>query len=385
MLIVVFFSACNKEVVTPVPVLESTPEIEALRINELQIIASHNSYKRFPVPAIFNFAMAITGFLPPNINASNWDYDHLPLPEQLGIYGVRGFELDIYNDPRGGKFYNRGGNLLVGMPWESNIPDLKKPGFKVLHLPDMDYRTNYYTLVQALTAIRQWSFRNPHHLPLLVMIESKGFTIGDIAPIPGFARSVPHKPSSVEEIDAEIKSVFGNALNGVITPDMVRGEYSTLRESVLAGNWPTLAEARGKVFFILDGDLKQLYLESSPNLESRAMFVFSSPGRDEAAFVMYNNPVSSYNQIRSAVQQGYIVRTMADGGTLEARSGDYSRMNAAFESGAHMVSTDYYRPDSRHLSHPDWTDYTVRYPGDAPFRINPVSAPDKVGLGKLPE
>lgn len=81
------------------PVLESTPEIEALRINELQIIASHNSYKRFPVPAIFNFAMAITGFLPPNINASNWDYDHLPLPEQLGIYGVRGFELDIYNDP----------------------------------------------------------------------------------------------------------------------------------------------------------------------------------------------------------------------------------------------------------------------------------------------
>jgi hypothetical protein len=377
-------TSCKKDS-TPIPVLQSTPEIESLKINQLQVVASHNSYKRFTFTPLFNFAMTITGFLPPEINATNWDYDHLPIPEQLGQYGVRGFELDIYNDPRGGKFYNRGGNALVNVPIESNIPDLKTPGFKVMHLPDMDYRTNYYTFRQALLAIKNWSNKHPHHVPIFVMVESKGFTIGDILPISGFARSVPYKSSSADEIDTEIKSVFGNSLSSVITPDKVRGSFNTLNEAVLAGNWPSLGEARGKVIFILDGDLKTHYLEGHPSLRDRAMFVFSSPGRDEAAFLIYNEPESEFYKTVEAVQAGYIVRTMADAGTLEARSGNYNRMNAAFNNGAQMISTDYYRPDLRHLSTNEWTDYKVRFPDNTGFRINPVSATDKVGLGKIPE
>lgn len=84
--------------------------------------------------------------------------------------------------------------------------------------------------------------------------------------------------------------------------------------------------------------------------------------------------------------QGFIVRTRADGDTEEARTGDYTKMNAAFESGAQIISTDYYRPDPRYKTEPEnWTDYKVAFPDGRTKRINPVSASDKVSLGIITE
>ena len=37
----------------------------------------------------------------------------MPIIDQLNL-GLRNFELDIFNDPQGGRFYNRLGNVLVG-------------------------------------------------------------------------------------------------------------------------------------------------------------------------------------------------------------------------------------------------------------------------------
>ena len=47
-------------------------------------------------------------------------------------------------------------------------------------------------------------------------------------------------------------------------------------------------------------------------------------------------------------------------------------MEAAFESGAQLVSTDYYRPDERHLTDSIWTDYSVFLPNRAIARTSPV-------------
>jgi hypothetical protein len=50
-------------------------------------------------------------------------------------------------------------------------------------------------------------------------------------------------------------------------------------------------------------------------------------------------------------------------------------MNAAFAAGAHIVSTDYYRPDPRgSMPGSGWTNYAVALPGGGPARSNPVSA-----------
>jgi len=89
-----------------------------------------------------------------------------------------------------------------------------------------------------------------------------------------------------------------------------------------------------------------------------------------------NDSLMDETTISERVGLGYIVRTMADGNTNEARSGDESRMNAALASGAQIVSTDYYRPDPRgNTAGSGWTNYKVKLPGGGPARTNPVSRP----------
>jgi hypothetical protein len=71
------------------------------------------------------------------------------------------------------------------------------------------------------------------------------------------------------------------------------------------------------------------------------------------------------------VADGYIVRTRADEPMHEATTGDVTRRDAAFRSGAQYVSTDFPEPS------PFGTGYVARLPGAArlPARCNPVSAP----------
>jgi hypothetical protein len=155
---------------------------------------------------------------------------------------------------------------------------------------------------------------------------------------------------------------------------------------VLAGNWPKLGAARGKVMFIIDpdGNSGNVYIAGHSSLVGRACFVYSNPGADEAAFVKQNDPVGGFSQIQQAVSQGYIVRTQSDDATLEARAGDYSRMNSAFGCWAQIVSTDYYKPDYR-AGTPGWSNYHVVLPGGGAGRVDSISAASQLGLGPLKE
>ncbi len=185
-------------------------------------------------------------------------------------------------------------------------------------------------------------------------------------------------------MDEEIKAVFGENLDKVITPDDVRGNYTTLKDAVLAGNWPQLAQARGKIIFIMQGAAESLYKAAHPSLQGRAMFVYSSYTSDEAAFVIVNNATSGKAQITQRVQEGFMVRTRSDAGTNEARSGDYTDMNNAFESGAQITSTDYYKADDR-AGTPGWTDFHVQFPNSELARVNHVSAVGRADLGLIKE
>ncbi len=346
-------------------------------VNSLQYIGSHNSYRIKTYQPIFDAALNLynTGVLPDDLNPQEWDYDHVSLPEQLSTYNMRGFEIDVYYDPDGGRYYNRLGNALVFQPTASGIPELQEPGYKVIHIPDLDYNTHHYTFKDALSTMKTWSDGNPDHEPIYVMMELKDAAAGDAVSGFGFAEALPYTAQAMEDLDEEVKSVFGANLDKIYTPDKLRGNYSTIEEAVLAGNWPSLGEAKGKIFFIISGNNESVtnYTANHPNLENRAMFYFTDQGNPNCAFIKYDDPQGNMAQIQNAVKDGYMVRTRADAGTWEARSGDTSRRDAAFASGAQIISTDYYKADDRHLDESGWTDYSVQFPNGGAFQVNSVN------------
>ena len=346
---------------------DSEPDVNSLKLNEIQIIGSHNSYHITPSEGM----LALIGSLMQELAAS-MDYTHLPLDEQFTTYGIRQIELDIYPDPEGGLFANRLGNAFLGLPVASGIAALDTPGYKILHFPDVDFETHYITFRAALRSVKQWSEANPLHLPILILVEVKDEGIGDLISIlSGFTDPLPIDAEMMDELDEEIRDVFGEDLQNVITPDVVRGERETLEDAVLEDGWPTLGESRGKVLFALDngGEVRDLYLEDHPSLEGRILFTDSEPGSPEAGFLKMNTPS---DEIKLRVMEGYLVRTRADTETEEARTGETARRDSALASGAQFISTDYYRPDPRYEESDDWTDYSVQLPGGVVARINPV-------------
>lgn len=386
LLLLFFVSSCERDREHKQKVYDNGPT-DSLKINEIQIIASHNSYHLKTDPDLFAWLMSLDslGVLPSAYGPGEIDYEHQPLETQLNDYGVRGFELDINNDPQGGHYYHRQGLSLIAKPTASGIDELNQPGFKIIHIVDFDFNSNHNTFKSALTALHNWSKAHPNHLPLFVNVETKDDVPADqLTMLPNLTKKVAYDADACNKMDEEIKSVFGNELQGVLTPDNLRGTYTTLEEAVLAGNWPQLYKARGKVIFIMQGAAESLYKAGHPSLQDRAMFVFASPGTPEAAFVILNDPVSKYTQIQQRVGQGYIVRTRSDAGTTQARNNDYTDMNAAFSSGAQIISTDYYKPDSR-AGTGGWSNYQVKFPNGELARINPVSAATKQDLGVIKE
>lgn len=364
-------------------------QTDSLHINQIEVLASHNSYHKKTDSAVFAYISAADslGFIPDAYNPAYIDYNNVSLTEQLNTYGVRGFELDVWNDPNGGHYYNRMGYYLMQRPAASNIPALLAPGFKVLHIPDFDFVSTNYTFVDAITEIKQWSDAHPNHIPIFINVETEVSAAGDEIPqLPDLTKAIPFDATAADELDREVKSVFGNDLQGVITPDQVRGRYQTLEQAVLANNWPTLGQARGKVIFIIDpdGNTGQVYKTGHPSLAGRAMFVYSDPGEPEAAFVKRNDPTGSYADIQHLVSKGYILRTMCDEATQQARTGDYSRMNTAFAGWAQILSTDYYHPDPR-AGTPGWTNYQVQFPGGKLARIDSISAYTRLDWGAIKE
>jgi hypothetical protein len=278
-------------------------------------------------------------------------------------------EIDVFADPAGGLYARRGGLIATGEDPESHIPALSEPGFKVLHLQDIDFESTCLTFVDCLRTIKTWSDQNPGHLPLMVLVEAKDDALPDFFGY-GFAVPVTIGAAELDALDTEIRSVF--PARRLITPDDVRRGRPTLEEAVRTLGWPRLGVTRGRVLFALDngGAIRDAYLAGHPSLAGRILFTDSEPGAPEAAFVKLNDPQSADAMIPAVVAAGYIVRTRADADTHEAREGNTAPREAALASGAQYVSTDYPVPN------PDFgTGYAVSIPGGTLARCNPVNGP----------
>lgn len=331
-------------------------------MNQLQSLGTHNSYHLEPRASVLRVLLLVSS------EFEAWEYGHLPLGEQLGSQGVRQIELDVYHDPEGGRFGARQALRLVQEPILSPDPVMFEPGFKVLHVPDLDFESSCLSLDRCLREVRAFSDANPRHLPIAILVELKDDPIPDPLAL-GFATPLPIDGAALEALDVAIRAVFPPSR--LLTPDDVRGHHATLENAVLTGGWPALGDARGKVIFLMDNGepFRSRYREGRPSLEGRVMFTNAVPGDADAAFVKVNDPSADPTLIPELVARGYLVRTRSDGDTRAARSGDTAQRDAAIASGAQFVSTDYPAPDPR------FTGYFVAIPGGAPARCNPLNAP----------
>jgi hypothetical protein len=336
---------------------------QRVHINQIQVIGSHNSYHAgFPPSARKLMEMKNPKGL------HGLDYVHPPLADQFSG-GVRQIEIDVYADSKGGRYAHP---AILDMIAKAGLPadpaydpqhKMEKPGFKVLHMQDVDVRSTCMTLIDCLTDVRTWSKAHPKHLPIFILIETKEGK----PELPNSSTPIPFTAPVFDALDKEIRSVFKPG--EMITPDDVRGNAKTLVEAVRAGKWPTLAQARGKVIFLMDQrHVESIYTAGHPSLRGRVLFTNAVPGAPDAAFTEQNE--GSRAEIDALVKQGYLVRTRADESTNQARTDDTTRRDLALSSGAQMVSTDYPPSEPSH-----WTKYVVKFPDDLIARCNPVNKP----------
>ncbi|MCE7067058.1 phosphatidylinositol-specific phospholipase C1-like protein [Dyadobacter sp. CY326] len=325
-------------------------------INKIQVIGSHNSYKQAIEPALFQVFEKRD-----SVSASKIDYEHIAITAQLDL-GLRNLEIDVYPDEAGGKYaHPKGLDLAPAQKAFDPEGKMKEPGFKILHIPDLDFRSHYLTLNECLQDLKNWSDAHPNHTPVFITLEVKGALAkgGDGATAQGL--SAKH----FDDLDKILLEKLGQ--DHIITPDIVRGNNETLEGAVLQNSWPSLKKSKGKYLFILDdsGAKRDLYIAGHPSLKGRTMFANAVPGTPEAGMLIRNNPKAP--EIKDLVKKGYIIRTRADADTREARMNDRSSFEAACASGAQIITTDYYQKSTHFKS-----DYSVSFDGGIYFRANPL-------------
>lgn len=285
---------------------------DALRVNELVMRCTHNSYHMRP---------RVLG------DASH-DYEHLPLDQQLDA-GVRAFELDVH------------------------------PGrdFPVLHIPFIDPLSTCENIGACLSVVRDWSERNAGHHLIIVWVEIKDeLSRETITDYTGF--------------DAIIRASLGEERLYTMA-DMLRGELD-LRASIDHQGWPTVGETRDKVLVVLldtDEPHYSSYRAYAP-LAERAMF---SRARVEdyrapwAAIAKIDDPEAG-DRIQEALDADLLVASNV-GSADRSFEANRQRLDAGLANGSHMLCDDFPTPRGE-------GEYWLDIPEFYPTGCNAVTAPD---------
>ena len=90
------------------PLVPLAMAADDVRLNQIQVIGSHNSYHIEPSPAV-RALIAATG----EEHAQGLEYTHPPLAEQFSDRGIRQIELDLFHDPEGGRYAEPAARRIV--------------------------------------------------------------------------------------------------------------------------------------------------------------------------------------------------------------------------------------------------------------------------------
>ncbi|KAK4501356.1 hypothetical protein PRZ48_007164 [Zasmidium cellare] len=345
---------------------------DELRMNQIQVVGTHNSYHR----EISKSERTIFEKYVPG--PENYYYSHSKWTDQLDHQSVRSFEIDLHSDTQGGLYAYPAIWKLSNLTNETapfHDPNMLKPGLKVFHITDVDTNAICHTFMECLVQLKQWSDAHPRHLPLTFDLELKNDALGC-----GFHGVCSEEASNwtlprILEVDREIRSILPP--NKLIVPDDIRKPGLTLEQSVLQHGWPTLKQARGKFMFYFDNDpdsdihLRDKYrADGHESLQNRTVFTNAVEGDADCAFIKHNSP--DVKDIQRLIKKGYFVRTRADEPITTIVAKNTTMRDQAFESAAQIVSTDY--PQYGMSTRWDW-DYAVQLDGGKIARCNPVTAP----------
>lgn len=346
---------------------------------QLRYIGSHNSYKQQLPDAWYQRVEAL------GVPTAALRYQHPPLTTQLNM-GLRLLELDILTDPKGGLYLPAQDVLAL-----TSLHALATPGFKVLHLPDVDMASHCPLLADCLSELASWSRQHPAHAPVLVLINIRERAVqptGRTLTTPAISKPQRWQAADFAALDAQLRASFGHAL---LTPAQVRRQGMSLAASIQQFGWPTLESSRGKWLFVLDAELEQLQryqaatethlAEATPDAVSSTtansgsaklaavdasaqtgsvMFGSWPLAHPNAGIVVLNDPIAQADAIQQALRLGFLVRTRSD----DALQLKPARVASALQSGAQFISSDFYagapqgQPD-RQVQWPDTATVTA--------------------------
>lgn len=288
------------------------PMDDLLRVNQIQVKGTHNSYHLKNGPTTI----------------PQWDYEFAPLDVQLDKQGVRQLELDVHYTP--------------GKP---------EATWEVLHVPFVDPKSTCPDLAVCQSIVKTWSDSHPGHHLLFILIEPKDAV--DLNKIAGH----------YDELDAAILAVWPKSR--VLRPDDVRGSHKTLRQALESDGWPTLGQTRNKAMFVMldSGKHRTNYLKGHPNLEDRVLFMRDGQGEPWSAVI----ETSDVDKVKAAVQAGYLVRCKADDPNASDDK-NVERSKALLAAGAQLISSDLPVPKAG-------KSYQFDIPGGTPSGCNPLNAP----------
>jgi hypothetical protein len=269
-----------------------------IKLNDIQILASHNSYKGMST----SLGRLFVGLGDSFDEARALKYSYQSITDQLKL-GIRSMEFDLRK---------------------------RKDSFMLTHVPLVDNSSVAPNFALALEEIRLYSEHNPVHIPIIILMEVKtDWMILD------------HALQNIEteellQLDALIKEKLGDHL---FQPADLMVDDLTVQETITTLGWPSIEEMLGKVIIVLHpNNYNDRYLALDPTMESQAMFIGSYAddlNHDYTSFIVHNNV--DVESIASLIEQGYIVRTRID----DSLAFDQNRYMAALASGAQILTSDF--------------------------------------------
>jgi len=268
-----------------------------LKLDDIQMLASHNSYKKIG-PAIGRFFVGL-GDSFDEARALNYGYKNIT--DQLNL-GIRSFEFDLR--------YRRG-------------------KFELTHVPLVDpssHAINFELLLEEMKLFTE----HQTHLPIIVLIEIKDDWMILDPFLDDFDADV------LESLDELIEEKLQTAL---FRPSDMVDETEILRDVIMNDGWPTVNSLSNQIIFILHpGNYTTSYYEIDQTLQSQSMFIGSGYTEDlpEYASFFVQNEVDT-EKIQNLVNQHFMVRTRIDSNLNFTES----RFLDAIESGAQILTTDF--------------------------------------------
>ncbi len=286
---------------------------KGIRYDEVQYIATHNSYKEeltFFSKTVFNLFGGFFG-----MSERQFEYSMPTLTEQLNS-GIRFFELDLIYMFRSG-------------------------GWKTVccHDPILDNKSHAFIFELALEEFFLWSENNPGHLPVTIFIEPKQ----DHLFLPGM------KPLGLEGIRELEQMAVERLGEKLLTPGEMLGDSNNFKEMRETAGWPELKTMTDKFLFVLFPHYNSKYTELDETMRSQAFFMSKwYHAYDEAApdfnpnvpFIMTNEPDTLYsgnNAIEYFLERNFFVRTRLD----FFPEIDPARKELSMKLGTQLLTTDY--------------------------------------------